>query len=424
MNAFRSVQVHASKRHLQNDDGSPFFWLGDTAWELFHRLTRPEIVDYLSVRHQQGFNVVQAVALAELDGLRTPNREGQLPFRDMDPTKPNEPYWDLVDYAFRVAEQESIHIGLLPTWGDKINKMWGVGPEIFNPANAHSYGEFLGKRYGKRKNLIWIMGGDRPLEPNHVAIIRAMAEGIRATESFRHLMTLHTSGGASSSKFVHKEDWLDMNMIQTSHFWFDNRGDRLIQEDLALEPKKPTLDGEPNYENHRPFKATGEFKDMNIPPFTAYHVRRAAYQSVFAGGCGVTYGCHAVWQFAQPDLPPVNSPIGTWKQSLQLPGARQMTHLMHLMLGMGLFSVEPDPSLISFGTGDGPDVAVACRSKDGSHAAIYVPWPRPLGVHKDRIKAGGKWSWFDPRTGQTTKAEEKDSIFDAPTAEDWVLIYR
>lgn len=59
------------RRYLVNERGAPFFYLGDTAWELFHRLTREEAEQYLQDRASKGFTVIQAVALAELDGLRT-----------------------------------------------------------------------------------------------------------------------------------------------------------------------------------------------------------------------------------------------------------------------------------------------------------------------------------------------------------------
>lgn len=47
--------------YLQFSDGTPFFWLGDTAWELFHRLTLSEIREYLDNRKEKGFTVIQAV---------------------------------------------------------------------------------------------------------------------------------------------------------------------------------------------------------------------------------------------------------------------------------------------------------------------------------------------------------------------------
>jgi hypothetical protein len=68
------LRVSSGGRHLETLDGRPFFWLGDTAWELFHRLDREEADLYLATRAAQGFNVVQAVVLAEQDGLGTPQR--------------------------------------------------------------------------------------------------------------------------------------------------------------------------------------------------------------------------------------------------------------------------------------------------------------------------------------------------------------
>jgi len=67
------LRVSENHRFLVTADGRPFFWLGDTAWELFHRLNREEATRYLEDRASKGFTVIQAVALAELDGLNTPN---------------------------------------------------------------------------------------------------------------------------------------------------------------------------------------------------------------------------------------------------------------------------------------------------------------------------------------------------------------
>src|SRR5215218_6369902 len=76
------LKVSANKRFLVTADGKPFFWLGDTAWELFHRLNREEAEKYLKNRADKGFTVVQAVALAELDGLHDPNAYGETPLEN------------------------------------------------------------------------------------------------------------------------------------------------------------------------------------------------------------------------------------------------------------------------------------------------------------------------------------------------------
>src|SRR6476469_5319800 len=113
------LRVSANKRFLVTADGTPFFWLGDTAWELFHRLTREEADLYLDDRQQKGFTVIQAVVLAEFDGLTAPNAYGDVPLAGNDPTKLNEGYFRHVDYVVDAAERRGMFIGMLPTWGDK-----------------------------------------------------------------------------------------------------------------------------------------------------------------------------------------------------------------------------------------------------------------------------------------------------------------
>lgn len=188
------LKVSEDKHFLQHEDGIPFFYLGDTAWELFHRLNREEADKYLNDRASKGFNVIQAVALAELNGHSDPNPYGHLPFIDLDPEKPdikegeNNDYWDHVDYIVDKANNLGMYVGFLPTWGS----FWHDEDKIlFTPENARKYGEFLGKRY-KDKHVIWILGGDRLIKNDtHRAIIRAMAEGIRIGDNGVHLISFH-----------------------------------------------------------------------------------------------------------------------------------------------------------------------------------------------------------------------------------------
>src|SRR5688572_25190464 len=138
--------VSDNKRYLLKE-GKPFFWLGDTGWELFHRLNREEADRYLKRRSEQGFTVIQAVILAEMDGLHIGNTYGETPLINEDPAKPNEKYFEHVDYIIDKAAVYNINIGLLPTWGDKVFKdKWGKGPEIFTEQNAAIYAEWLANR--------------------------------------------------------------------------------------------------------------------------------------------------------------------------------------------------------------------------------------------------------------------------------------
>ena len=210
------LKISDDSSYIVTAQDEPFFWLGGTAWELIHRLDREEVDMYLTDRANKGFTVIQTVVLAELDGLNTPNAYGDKPLINNDPTTLNEAYFKHVDYVLNKADELGLYVGLLPTWGDKFNKRRGAGPEIFNPVNAQRYGKILAKRYLNHNNLIWILGGDRPLEnEKHYEIIRAMASGIREVDP-KHLITFHPIGGKKATDYL-DDPWLDFDMCQSGH---------------------------------------------------------------------------------------------------------------------------------------------------------------------------------------------------------------
>jgi Protein of unknown function (DUF4038)/Putative collagen-binding domain of a collagenase len=432
------LKVSNNKRFIVRADDSPFFYLGDTAWELFHRLNREEADRYLKNRADKGFTVIQAVALAELDGLNTPNPYGHRPLVDNDPTKPDvkdgaaNDYWDHVDYVVKKAESLGLYIGFLPTWGDKWNRGRGAGPEVFNPQNAESYGEWLGRRYKDAPNIIWILGGDRSLETEtHKEVIRAMARGLRKGDGGAHLQTLHPRGGEGSSAHFHNDDWLDFNMRQNGHVTEFNPRYEGTRADYDRTPAKPVIDGEPIYEDH-PIS----FRAKELGHSVAADVRRPLYWDLFTGAFGHTYGHHSVWQMWQPGRQPINNPLMPWHEAIDQPGAGQMQHGRRLMESRPFLTRVPDDSVIvtadpaSSVPGAGLKRYVATRDSEGSYAMVYVPTGRPFKVKMDKISgAKVKAWWFNPRAGKATLVGEFPNTgereFNPPTKGenlDWVLV--
>jgi len=404
------LKVSDNRRFLVTESGQPFFWLADTAWELFHRLNREEAIRYLEDRAAKGFTVIQAVALAELDGLNTPNPYGHRPLLDNDPTKPDvkdgpdNDYWDHVDFIVREANRRGMYIGLLPTWGDKWNRKWGVGPEIFTPQNAEVYGQWLGRRY-RGAGIVWIVGGDRPIENDtHREIIRAMARGLRAGDGGAHLITFHPMGGQGSAQYFHEEDWLDFNMRQNGHnLEFTGRYDQ-TRKDYDRTPVKPVLDGEPVYEDH-PVAFAPDQQGHSV----AADVRRPLYWNLFSGAFGHTYGHHSVWQMWAPGREPINRPLMPWYEAIRQPGAGQMQHAKHLLLSRPFLTRVPDDSVIvtdrvpSSVPGAGRYRFVATRDSEGTYAMVYAPVGRSFKVRMDIIRGAPvrAW-WFNPRDGKAT----------------------
>ncbi len=434
----RLLRVSDNKRYLVTDDGRPFFWLGDTAWELFHRLTREDAVTYLTNRAALRFTVIQAVALAEFDGLDTPNAYGHRPLINNDPVTPDvrdgpdNDYWDHVDFVVAEARTRGLYVGLLPTWGDKWNRQKGVGPEIFTPANAETYGTWLGRRYRDATNIIWIVGGDRAIDNDtHRAIVGGMARGLRAGDEGRHLITFHPRGNDSSSAYFHDEPWLDFNMRQNGHSVEYTARYEKTKADYDRLPTKPVLDGEPVYEDH-PVSFAAPTQGHSI----SADVRRAMYWDLFSGAFGHTYGHHSVWQFMAPGRTPVNNPLMPWTEAINQPGAVQMQHGRALIESRPFLTRIPDDGLIvpaavaTSVPGAGRYRFVATRDEAGTYVMVYAPVGRPFTVRLSRIAAAKivAW-WFNPRTGQATRIPAFDKTetrsFTPPDpgeALDWILV--
>ncbi len=133
----QSLQISQNGRFIEKENGSPFLWIGDTAWELFHKLSRQEADECLTKRKKQGFTLIQAVVLAENDGFRTPNSYGATPLVNLNPENPNESYFEHVGYIVDIANDLGLVIGMLPTWGDKVFSLHpGVDPIVFNIKKA------------------------------------------------------------------------------------------------------------------------------------------------------------------------------------------------------------------------------------------------------------------------------------------------
>ncbi|MBR9998144.1 MAG: glycoside hydrolase family 140 protein [Cyclobacteriaceae bacterium] len=421
----QQLKISEDGRFMIRQDGKPFFFLGDTAWELFHRLNREEADLYLSNRADKGFTVIQTVVLAELDGLIDPNPYGQVPLKDLDPARPNEDYFSHVDYIVNKAAALGLMIGMLPTWGDKFNIKWGKGPEIFNPEKAFEFGKFLGKRY-KDAPIIWILGGDRnPDEDEDFQIIRQMARGLKEGDGGNHLMTFHPQGGENSSTWFHSDDWLDFNFFQSGHGPRDGENYEHTLKNRALSPVKPTMDGEPRYEDH-PVR----FKPLEYGWFDDFDVRQAGYWSMFSGSCGHTYGNHNIWQMWQEGRTPVSWARTNWKRAMDHSGAFQVGYMKDFFMLFPWQEMKPDQSLIlNFNPRNG-EYQMAMISGQNDLLFAYTPYGKPIKPDLSRLTPGQLTAyWFNPRDGRFLKIGEFENSYTGEFSphsmgrgSDWVLV--
>lgn len=424
------LEISSNQRYFTLD-GAPFFWLGDTAWLLFSKLTPEESRVYLENRAQKGFTVIQAT-LVHKHGYALAT--GAPALTDDDFARPFEPnsangYWAHVLNTVRYARSLGLFMALLPAWGGfaKDGKL--------NPENAEAYAGFLADYFGEEDNVLWLVGGD--------------VRGDAAPETFRiigqtlksrmpnALVGYHPFGRCSSSYWFHEDEWLDFNMFQSGHrdyeqktlgSWDDNAvfyGEdnyRYVMDDYGKNPVKPTLDGEPSYE-----QIPHGLHDPAQPFWQAADVRRYAWWSVLTGAAGHTYGDNAIMQFWKGTEKGAYGVKSTWDRALHDPGSGQMRHLKRLCLAAGFETGRFRDDLTE---NKGIRHAWHPAFLTDSCLIVYEYEGNPVLVHADRLPFESvKGYWMDPVSGAIGtfgKVRKIPQTFCPPVREgetnDWVLI--
>ena len=414
------LTVTANGRYLQHADGTPFFWLADTAWLLFQRLTLDESRYYFEYRRRQGYNVIQIMMVHKLE---SPDRNGNLPFLDGDMARPNDAFFDHIEKVFALAGEIGLYIAPVCVWGSIVHD-GSLGLD-----KAAGYGEYLVRRFARFPNLIWINGGD--IDGSiHAAEWDLLGRTIKAADP-AHLMTFHPRGGMQSSRWFHHADWLDFNLFQSGHtrygtrfedFPFSEDNWRYVLVDRDKRPAKPTIDGEPSYED-----IPQGLHDITQPRWQAADVRRYAWWSVLAGAAGHTYGHNAVMQMNQPEhYKPAYGCTRLWNDAIHDPGAAQMQHLASLITALPFAAGEPD-LFLSPDSGDRYDRVAAFRGP--GFAICYLYRGRTVRIDTSRLGAGEITAeWLDPRTSERSPAGTVQAgglvPFTAPDAQDWALELR
>ncbi len=446
----QALKVSDNHHFLVTADGRPFMWLGDTGW-LLHKLNREQTEQYLENRRQLGFNVIQT---SVLHGLNVKDAYGHKAVIDRDASRPlitegNDPtdsvqydYWDHLDYAVDLAASKGIYMAIVPVWGTNV-KEGKVSRE-----QAAAYAKFLAERYADCNNVIWLNGGDI-MGTDSTETWNIIGNTLREYAP-NHLITFHPFGRSRSSQWFHNAPWLDFNMVQSGHRTYEQDPNRIGQDtwkhitiDYNLVPTKPTVDGEPSYEEipyglhdwhldkYKHLRPADYKKDMPQPLWKAEDVRRYGYWSVFAGGFGYTYGHTSLMQMLQPGekMPGAYNATTLWTDALNAEGGAQMQYLKNLMLSRPFLERIPDSSLVA---NQGEKYKHIQGTRGETYAFLYTYMGGDVKVNMGKIKgAEVKASWFNPRNGETVEIgkvkNEGVATFTTPVPEpqegnDWVLI--
>ena len=419
------LKIAEDKRSFITEDGKPFFWLGDTGWLLFKKCTKEEIVEYLNKRQAQGFNVIQVMLLHELSVTDVYGDSALINKNVAEPNIKTGGYWDMVAFTLNEAAKRNMYLGLVPVWGGNVKS------GHVNEQQATAYANFLAARFKQYNNLIWMNGGD--IKGSEGESVWKVIGNTLHEKDGRHLVTFHPRGRSTSSAWFHNEPWLDFNMFQSGHkdYAQDTTEPRMgednwryVVNDFALKPMKPTIDGEPSYEN-----IPHGLHDSLAPRWTADDVRRYAYWSVFAGGAGFTYGENSIMQFKKTQTKDnAFGAVKTWKETIDAVGANQMKYVKQLMLSKPFLNRTPAQEII-LNQGEKYNYLTALRVKGATYVYTYTGREMEIKMGEYAGKKV-KCSWFDPRNGEYLAIGEFENKgtkkFDPPgnvkQGNDWVLV--
>ena len=386
-------------------DGKPFFWLADTLWSAFTNMNAEDLDTYLTVRKQQGFNVLQINILPQWDRCYVNAPYMPFGFKEnggYDYEKGmNDDYFEhakhvldkIVSYDFTPA-LVVLWLNHVPgTWGSALSNNINVMPKEFIKPYCQKVAETFDSY-----NPVYVISGDTDLDTDSAKEYYRIALDTMCELSPDTLKTLHIKGRYT---YLPEEylDKMDFYMFQSGHNALNlDKCYTMPVEMLEKYPAKPILNAEPCYEQMG-------FSGYKYGRFNTKDVRRAAWMSVLSGACaGVTYGAHGIWNF-QKLYSPVNPNTGEgfdapkpWTEALYFKGAWDYGYIKNTVSALG--ELHPDNRIGNTISGlktevleDGtkkmtrvisvnPEIKMA-TTKDGKTSLIYAPFNTKIVVNED-----------------------------------------
>jgi hypothetical protein len=406
------LKLSPNRRYLIRSDGTPFFWLADTAWNGVLK-SKPEHWDtYLNTRRSQGFTAVQFVSTQWRTFV------SELAYTGKEEIRIRPEFFQRLDPRVEAINDHGLVAAPVMLWavgrGDP-------GHEL-SEEDAILLGRYMVARWGAY-NVFWILAGDGVYLDKRAERWRRIGRAVFGDQPNRPA-TMHPTGRQWVVEEFGKEPWYSMIGYQSAHREKDVAW--LVQGPPLTNWKKPPtlpiVNLEPNYE--------GILAYDTKRPIDALAVRRALYRSLLLSPtAGVTYGHHGIWSWAEkPEVPLSHEKTGIaipWDQAVKSEGAKSVKNLARLFASVKWWTLAPDPSLVANQPTDPMAFVPASRNEDGSLALLYLPQGGEIELNTANLKRDARLRWFNPSSGRYFPAGKVDSgsmKMQSPGDGDWLLV--
>jgi hypothetical protein len=413
------VQVARDHRHFEHADGTPFFWLADTAWNGARVSTPQDWEVYALTREHQKFTVTQwAVAPG-------PDAMPQSAFTGTNRIAINPEFFQRLDAKVTTLSRAGLLSAVTP--------LLELGAAADASARLPEDQAILLVRYVVARwgaePVVWLLAFEGGNQGRNAARWKRVGQAVFGEGS--HALVVLCPGETEWLLDEFRDQaWLDAFCCQSVSDFTDDALKWTFAGPFAAEwkkePARPVIPFTP-FEN--------AINSRSLRRFSSDDVRHAVYWSLLlTPPAGVSYGCAAVanWDAASnsagveskvPELP-------AWRKALFMPAAEQMTYLAKFMEGIEFWKLRPAPGSVAVQPGEtAARHFIAAAGTEGKELSlVYVPEDRTADIFLKAMPRSPLIDWHNPRTGEKNTAVavvgESACQFPTPGPGDWVLMIR
>ena len=413
------LTVSADGRRFAHADGTPFFWMFDTAWNGVMKSSPEDWNFYLKLRRSQGFTGIQSVMTQWRAFVE--DREGETAFSGTEAISINPRFFARLDEKVAAVNRQGLFAALVLLWACTPKDPGYYLPE----EDALILARYIKCRYDAFQ-VVWFLGGDGDYLGETAERWKRLGQRIFGSDRDR-LVTMHPKGMHWLGNEFRKEEWYDFVGYQSGHMWSEERFHWLTWGPAAtgwdVSPVKPVIDLEPRYDHHR-HVGTQQY-------YSAQEVRNGLYWNLLnTPAVGVTYGSNGVWPWNEKREVPMDHPDAgeapPWFEAVCSEGGESVKYLRRFFDIVGWHHLFPAQEVLAVQPGaEEPlsHIAVA-RCKKTGDLVVYLPKQGTVELKADALEGLASYRWYRPSEGcfyAKRPIEVDSSMFEAPGSGDWLL---